>query len=638
MGTDPALPQAQQWATAEQQPATSYSFSPIKAIRAIPRLWERKPSTPLRGGAKSKKLWKRFHSSFSNMQTLQSASATGNNPFEIAINSSKDTQIRGVKRLRVDDELKENGDYERKQRGASFLETQWLPDSRKRRKLPDAPINIFEDKSQDSEGDWAMTDSPRALSGANEKKEQTFQAPDGQSKEICPPGISDEPRNGDDSVSSVENIDPTPVPPTANVEKLTQEQEGTLVRSALRSSLDGDDRELLNSFVSRAQAKRAAKAMMSQEVESEKSSSPEEVVNTEGMTPRSRWALEALDTNAPSPIKVPVSPSKCDIDIIPGDESHERETTTEHIEDEVNLGSPNPTTRRSTRVKAPAVKVPAVRNTIALRRAKGNEFIFVQRTEAQQLALATKQHTRQNRGDAISPKYVLEMMASGDYQDATEGSNNERNAKGARSRKASLKKNVTWNDARLVEFADDAQVSEDSVEEAGEVKDDTESSKLRSKAKRVSRSDRSSRSKVHEEMVSAVPEDLPTAAPAPAPALPSATSRSRRVRRLGESSKISGTPVKTGSGRLSKPAAQPGPVDASSGPSTPTKARRKLVPKSPGASSSMLPISKDQSFVSSIPTRSGSTSTAKSEGNKRKSALEASAGCTPMPRRVRARP
>ncbi|KAJ6171112.1 hypothetical protein N7470_000179 [Penicillium chermesinum] len=535
------------------------------------------------------------------MQTLQSASATGNNPFEIAINSSKDTQIRGVKRLRVDDELKENGDYERKQRGASFLETQWLPDSRKRH----APINIFEDKSQDSEGDWAMTDSPRALStilapnkapvflgGANEKKEQTFQAPDGQSKEICPPGISDEPRNGDDSVSSVENIDPTPVPPTANVEKLTQEQEGTLVRSALRSSLDGDDRELLNSFVSRAQAKRAAKAMMSQEVESEKSSSPEEVVNTEGMTPRSRWALEALDTNAP----------------------------------------------RQSKVKAPAVKVPAVRNTIALRRAKGNEFIFVQRTEAQQLALATKQHTRQNRGDAISPKYVLEMMASGDYQDATEGSNNERNAKGARSRKASLKKNVTWNDARLVEFADDAQVSEDSVEEAGEVKDDTESSKLRSKAKRVSRSDRSSRSKVHEEMVSAVPEDLPTAAPAPAPALPSATSRSRRVRRLGESSKISGTPVKTGSGRLSKPAAQPGPVDASSGPSTPTKARRKLVPKSPGASSSMLPISKDQSFVSSIPTRSGSTSTAKSEGNKRKSALEASAGCTPMPRRVRARP
>ena len=47
---------------------------------------------------------------------------------------------------------------------------------------------------------------------------------------------------------------------TESVQDLTQEQEIKLVRSALRSSLDGEDAALLNEFLSKANAKRAAKA------------------------------------------------------------------------------------------------------------------------------------------------------------------------------------------------------------------------------------------------------------------------------------------------------------------------------------------------------------------------------------------
>lgn len=507
-----------------------------------------------------------------------------------------------------------------------------------------------------------MTDSPRPLNarlppnktnvfhdGATDIKELNHQV---SLDQIHMSGLSDGAQKAVTNDTPVdENTYTASASSTSDVEKLTQEQEGTLVRSALRSSLDGDDRELLNSFVSRAQAKRAAKAMMQQEVEDDKPSSPEESLDGEDGTPRSRRALETLDTNSPSPVKVPVSPSKGDI--IPGDESQERETSTEQADDIANNGSPNPTARRSTRVKVPAVQLPTTgRNTISLRRAKGNEFIFVQRTEAQRLALATKQHTRQNRGDSISPKYVLEMMANGDYQDATvEGNDTERTgAKASRSRTQTAKKSVSWNDARLVEFEDDEAVGENSSE-SEEIKDDApESTKTRGKAKQIekktSRSQRS-RGKAQPEATSIdastdsdsgsnAPAAAAASAPAPAPA-----SRSRRVRRLGESSMISGTPVKTGSGRISKPPAQSASTSNTAGPSTPTKARRKLVPKSP--SMSMLPISKaagatgDQPFVSGIPMRSSSTSIGASEGTRRKSAVQASAGCTPMPRRVRAR-
>lgn len=417
---------------------------------------------------------------------------------------------------------------------------------------------------------------------------------------------------------------------TAAVQNLTQEQEGTLVRSALRSSLDGEDAELLNEFLSKAKAKRAAKAaMMDAPDTDEKSSSPEESPEAD-TTPRSRRALGDLDTNSPSPVKVQGPPSKDDA--APDAEAGEELASKEPPDSEPAPASP--VCRRSTRVKAqPPANGPA-RNTISLRRAKGTEFVFLQRTEAQELALATKRNTRRNKGSAVLPKFALETLAQQQREDGAD--NNDQTAqserKGSGSRRAAgPRKQVAWNEERLVEY--EGEIDEEE-EEDDSSKNDVGASRLRSGTKRAksttsSRSSRSQQQKEDQEP-SAGPDSGPTAQTT---ASTTASPRSaRRVRRLGDLGMESGTPVKTGSARKPPAAA----AESSAGPSTPPKARRKLIPKSP---SSSLPVAKnsntntnEQPFVSGIPTRS----TKSAEGNKRKNMLP-SAGSTPMPRRMRSR-
>ncbi|KAJ5666011.1 uncharacterized protein N7477_008459 [Penicillium maclennaniae] len=652
MDSDHAQSHAQPCGLNDPEQENTFRFTPIKAIKALPRLWERKPATPFQGGIKSKKLWKRFHASFSNMQSLQQSSALEQNAFQTALNSftntsinpSKDTAFaRGVKRLRV----ASDGADDRKDTG----------------KLPDAPFSIFDESSQhkptlalsqntgpgnadsqcnenngpcDVEGDLAMTSSPPPLGQSRspvmaaifQDAMQPFDINTSIS-EATPIGSavhqSTEQEHNELINTVVEetehNIAPTP---TKVVRVLTQKQERTLVRSALRSSLDGEDADLLNDFLSKAKAKRAAKAALvdSQEGTTETSSSADESPE-EALTPRSRRVLEDLDANSPSPVKTQASPIKSDA--ITFDGAQEVAVSKEIQHDEPAPASP--ACRRSTRVKAPAANPAAVRNTIALRRAKGTEFVFLQRTEAQQLALATKKNTRHNRGDSVMPKYVLQAMAEQEHEEsALEQVRSDRKISGRRT----ASKNVSWNDDRLVEFEDYNPTTELEEEDSSSCKSDVDDASIRSEAKPTEKtasvSDRRSRAqmqKLSHEAASVESESsstTPTAVPAAAP-------RSRRVRRMGDSTGVSGTPVKTGRGRISKPSSATAPTDA---PSTPPQARRKLVPKSP--SSSLLPAPVAKGAASSIPTRSTNIC---NEEPKRKSMLQSSAGCTP--RRVRVR-
>jgi hypothetical protein len=106
---------------------SSFSFTPIKALSALPRLWDRKPSTPVRAGDKSRKLWKRIRFPFGGMSTATETQST-------AIGASKNSDYkRGVKRLCVDP-AEADQETELEQRGRSFLETKWeMQASRKRR-------------------------------------------------------------------------------------------------------------------------------------------------------------------------------------------------------------------------------------------------------------------------------------------------------------------------------------------------------------------------------------------------------------------------------------------------------------------------------------------------------------------------
>lgn len=218
------------------------------------------------------------------------------------------------------------------------------------------------------------------------------------------------------------------------------EQEKSLIRSALRlSELDGEDAELLNDFLARAKAKREANAALTPR-ETDKAL---HALISESPTPRARRALEVVDGNSPSPQKV--SPSKAG-------SSPDLNVEAEKVEDQHPATCRRSSRTRGTKQQQQAT-APAVPTNIPLRRATGTEFVFLQRTEAQQLALTTRRNTRRNKGDAQLPKVALQALTQQPAEQATESSTGERPSQ-RRSKRAGGKQ-VSWNEQRLVEYAHD---------------------------------------------------------------------------------------------------------------------------------------------------------------------------------------
>jgi hypothetical protein len=539
--------------------------------------------------------------------------------------------------------------------------------------MPEFNFNIHDDGAQNTFGftanqptpalnnDIAMNDSPAPLSdmwesaktpvyndtmatdvdltASNEKPSEHLQSR--LLDQVAPPMIE----NAAECKSNA-------VPTAESVQDLTQEQEVKLVRSALRSSLDGEDADLLNDFLSRAKAKRAAKAAHPGDTESpEVSSSMDESPEIECSMPRSRRALEDLNTNSPSPVKLQLSPNKWDVKL--GTDDAENQEKIVHKEEVIEEPVPSsPACRRSTRAKASSA--PPVRNTISLRRAKGTEFIFLQRTDAQQVALATKRNTRLNKGKSVTPYVALEALSRQSSEEEGQTGDDEhessyRNCKEAaisRTKHSKPRKQVSWNEDRMAEY-EEFEVMDDQEDEEKDYQQSTDdvgatprpqldTKRSTKKAASGQRSRRSQTQKENETTDSGATDSGSTPTTAPATATP----RSRRVRRLGDSGTMgSGTPVKTGGRSTSKPpVASASVADAPAAPSTPTKGRRKLAPKSPSSLKLPAPASKsakntaDQSFVSGIPTRS-----TKSTDDASRSMLQMSAGCTPTAKRVRSR-
>ncbi|CAI7568897.1 unnamed protein product [Penicillium glandicola] len=642
---------------------SSFSFTPIKALSALPRLWDRKLSTPVRAGDKTRKLWKRIRFPFASMNAAVDGQTSG-------IGGSKNSDYqRGVKRLCVDPADADH-ETEAERRGRSFLETKWeMQASRKRRKMPEFNFNIHDEGSQevfgftanqpegtpqDVVGDVATDVSPQPLSDMWESKTPVYNdamamdlditTSDARTEQDLQSRLSsqDAPTVIDNTAEDKTNV----VSTTEPVQDLTQEQEIKLVRSALRSSLDGEDAELLNDFLFRANAKRAAKATHPEDAKStEMSSSSEDSREVECSTPRSRRVLEELTTNSPSPIKLQISPSKYDVKCGTDGADDREDIIPKEIKEEQAPSSP--ANRRSTRAKGSST--PSMRNTISLRRAKGTEFVFLQRTETQQVAMATKRNTRLNKGKSVSPMVALEALAQQASEEALQSSNSQNedsNTKNTNFRGLTKpRKQVSWNEERMAEYEEYREPMEDQEDEeeggrctndVGETPRPRPETKRSAKAESGHRSSRSQTQRADKNADSGVTESGPTA---PVTASATVTPRSRRVRRLGDSGILgSGTPVKTGSRSTSKPPAATDAVAAA--PSTPTKGRRKLAPKSPSSSKLPAPASKsannttDQPFVSSIPTRRSRST----DDGERQNMLQMSAGCTPTARRVRSRP
>ncbi|KAL2819410.1 hypothetical protein BJX63DRAFT_8787 [Aspergillus granulosus] len=643
-------------------------FTPIKSTNA-PRIWERKQSTSFLARSKPRKVWKRFRSSFNSMKALQqlinpSTSGLKESELLLEINTRRNNEgFRGVKRQCLSvQRTTETGAEENAARGRSFLETKWESEVRKRRKLPtvtmDTDEHLIVDDMQVEQDDVDMAEIGDAPGGTTSTDDITMQGPEatGESPMGTPdsldfgaaypdalPGEAGrlpteqrgvitniKPRDevdyefytspttgalqGTDATDNVfgvatadeqqlrsnvatiptKAIEDTDTTMTAPVQ-LSVEQESTLVRSALRSSLGGEDTELLNNFLSKAKAKREAKAaaeaeaaaaMIAQDPEEkeEPQSQPQQVV-VEIPTPERR-ALEDLDTNSPSPQK---SPSK------PVEKSH-------HDADENSSASP--VARRSTRVRSlqRAATPNAFRTTLSLRRAKGTEFVFLQRTEAQELALVTRRNTRQNKGESLLPKYTLQNI---DRQppDASPTSDDRSHRPTDKP-----KKNVSWNDERLVEFEGDASDSETTSSSQG-----ANGTTTKNPEKKRAASSRNSQSQA------SLTSGSEKAAAAATTASPNAAPRGRRVRRLGPPKPLDSTSFDPSSTATS-------PISANSASAMAT--RKKLTPKSP---KSMLP--KAHSTMSTSNTERPSLL---SGGRSVKTnLLKVNAGSTPMPRRIR---
>ncbi|GKZ38116.1 hypothetical protein AbraIFM66950_010086 [Aspergillus brasiliensis] len=657
-----------------------FRFTPVKATRTAPRPWERKPSTAFRARGKSRKVWKRFRTSFNSMKALQQLIAaerhTVDDDLHLEINTSRNPGLRrGVKRrcFALEADALEEG-----LRGRSFLETQWESEANGRRRklpliysdfvdIPDEPVEYdslqLDESCDDLKNDQEMptstleeelenpadTDecpnpipetptklasdaayssslhgqSPLVVGGivvgtpdlrTREDVEQpAVHLSDASEEEPTTPEDADHDDNTVSTLIGEVHTDEAPTVPVdgqsleeaaaatvaAPVQELTTEQESTLVRSALRSSLGGEDTELLNNFLSKAKAKREAKAAAMAAPEPEKSEAEVSVV-VASPTPPARRALEDLDTNSPSPQKPQPSPTKEKDEASPQPSSPRRST--------------RPRTARSSNLLTTITAAAAVRNTLSLRRAKGTEFVFLQRTEAQELALTTRRNTRLNKGNALAPKFVLQGLTRKSPESGkkagtapctdgdTTGDLSERPHKTA-------KKHVSWNDEELVQFEDGSEAAA-----KGEEHDvASRGSKGKSPEKRKAASSRTTRSQMAQKSGGEDRADAAATAPA------TATPRTRRVRRLGP-----GAPKAVSNDSLSSPSSSSS--ESSENSASTAEQRKKLTPKSPRR----VPATPSKPASDSIKTslRSSSAKT---------NLLKINAGSTPVPRRMRPR-
>ncbi|GFF23110.1 hypothetical protein IFM58399_00174 [Aspergillus lentulus] len=662
-----------------------FSFTPVKAA-AAPRLWDRKPSNAFLGRSKSRKVWKRFRSSFNSMKALQRLVTASHEDVDedlfAEINLSRNLGfVRGVKRrcFGLEDESQPDRAV---LRGRSFLETKWESEATgRRRKLPTnhADFNDSQaepmDMDEEEEGGHAAADEDEPRDAATSIAEQDTDAsfdstPDtltdsalfsanlhalhGKSviaddcagnnydfeinatgdvaqpdpaldtsiaslhtvTNIAPDAAVDTYMTDDRQDLSVQTADSTIAVEVTSEQGLSVQQEPTLVRSALRSSLGVEDAELLNNFLSKAKAARAAKAaaMTMQDVPTEQAC--QEVSDVP--TPQARRALEELDANSPSPSKVQLSPVKAsDPADSPGRDDQSRKSV-DAREDENQASSP---VRRSSRHRAakvvPQTTTPTLR-TLTLRRAKGTEFVFLQRTEAQELALATRRNTRHNKGDAVMPKYVLQALAEQSQKTNLEVDDGKATDPGRK--RTGAKKYVTWNEERLVQYQ-----GEDSSKRGERKRNDVAlSPTVKGIDKQKAASNRSTRSQTAK---TGDDEEVAASTTAPATAAPKA----RRVRRLG------GT--KSNSSLVAAADTKKASLLPTLSTGSNVEKRKKLIPKRPSAVATGTPVSNKILPCGTSDDRSSSDSTSGSAPRIRsKNILKAHAGSTPMPRRIRPRP
>ena len=214
-------------------------------------------------------------------------------------------------------------------------------------------------------------------------------------------------------------------------------------RSGARFS---DDTNMLKDFLNRAQARKAAKSQ-------HESNEPNCVYKSPRRSPRK--ILGQLDTNSPSPKKGSHS--------IPQPSTPKREGMKKLPEpDEIDeLSIEAPSCRRSARTKilAPQAKTASgAPSYIPVRRQDGADPVVLQKSDAQELAIATRINTKRNKGQSKPPILTLRTL---DPHDVEAPTSRKHGRKGAKS--------VDW-DERLIYFSENFEANEGEDDKRPKVK------------------------------------------------------------------------------------------------------------------------------------------------------------------------
>lgn len=166
-----------------------------------------------------------------------------------------------------------------------------------------------------------------------------------------------------------------------------------------------DDTAILKSFLSRAAASKAERSAIITRRSSLENRRDSDVVRHALASPRK--ALEELDPNSPTKVdsesmfdlsETLVQQAEVEESASPSLEQPESEETAEKAE----RGSRRSSRAKKSRLPAPATTAQApTANKIAIRRADGSDPVVLKKTDAQELALITRNNTRKNKQGAF---------------------------------------------------------------------------------------------------------------------------------------------------------------------------------------------------------------------------------------------
>lgn len=453
-----------------------YHFTPRPMVKKPTRLWDRKPSTPVNARSKSHKIWKRHSLSTSNTCSKRNAK-TGDDGvlftlnedvFVEEINPAKSSgQMRYVKKMSVRRGVKSSDiDWE-----ISFVETRldteifvgkhktaiirevdedhemYCVDTSEMSSAGAVTSEKQFQEEKDQISNIELTDTHQTTSSLLSKHAGSLETDTGKAiaedehEYVGDPHVGFNIMSQPDEPASSDSID---MPATPIKEFSTD------IFLPGRQIIEGDDAELFSNFLLEAQAKREANHALAMKNASEKRAAVLIPRSTHDYKPRQ--ALETLDKNSPSsavcqrstskflaPLASPIvdSGQENGLEIEPVEEGKKGEEQTP-------ISSPRKH-GRSLRRRL----VPRVSSQTSLRRSNGTEFIFLQKTEAQQLALTTKTNTKRNKGASKLPHLMLETINAVLVEEATVESSESSQV----SRKGA--KSVRWNEQNLVSFAEE---------------------------------------------------------------------------------------------------------------------------------------------------------------------------------------